>query len=77
MNIAAFTARHVAEAEAQAARYRAEARSDRKKADAALGFGDRAGYERWMRQAARCDQWAAESEKTADDFRAINAEVLA
>lgn len=77
MNIAAFKARHVADAEAQAAKYRAEARADRKKADAALRFGDRAGHDRWMRQARMCDQWARESEQAAEDFRAINAEVLA
>ena len=73
MNIAAFKARHVADAQAQAAKYRAEARADRKKADAALGFGDREGYDRWMRQAAMCDQWARESEQAAEQFEAINA----
>jgi hypothetical protein len=77
MNIAAFKARHVADAEAQAIKYRAEARSDRKKADAALRFGDREGHDRWMRQAARCDQWATESEQAAEQFAAINAELFA
>jgi hypothetical protein len=30
-----------------------------------------------MRQAARCDQWATESEQAAEQFAAINAELLA
>jgi hypothetical protein len=77
MNIAAFKARHVADAEAQAAKYRAEARADRKKADAALRFGDRAAHDRWLRQAAQCDRLAEQYQEAAEDFRAINAEAMA
>lgn len=79
MNIAAFTARHAAGAEAEARKWRQEARSDRQKADAALRFGDRDGHARWLRQAAQCDQWARESQRAADDFAALRdrVEVLA
>lgn len=79
MNIAAFTARHAAGAEAEARKWRQEAQSDRKKADASLIYGDREGHARWLRQAAQCDQWARESQRAADDFAALRdrVEVLA
>lgn len=79
MNIAAFTARHATGAEAEARKWRQEARSDRQKADAALRFGDREGHARWLRQAAQCDQWARDSQRAADDFAALRdrVEVLA
>lgn len=79
MNIAAFSARNAADAERQAMHYRAEARADRNRADQSLRWGDREGQARWLRQAARCDQWAAESEEAAEQFRALadRAEVIA
>jgi hypothetical protein len=79
MNIAAFTARHAADYEAQARNWRQEAQRDRKRADIALSNGDRAGHTRWLRQAAQCDQWARDSERAADDFAALRerVEVLA
>lgn len=79
MNMAAFTARHAATAEAQARNWRANARSDRAMAEACLARGDREGHARWMRQAAQCDRWAADCESSAEDFRALKrrVEVLA
>lgn len=77
MNIAAFKARHVEHDEAQARRYRAEARALRKSANVALGHGDREASDRWEAQARMCDHWAQQCEEAAEQFRGLNIEALA
>lgn len=79
MNIAAFTARHASDYRSQARKWRQEAQSDRKKADASLIYGDREGHARWLRQAAQCERFAAECDESAEQMAALKrrAEVLA
>lgn len=77
MNIAAFKARHVEHDEAQARRYRAEARALRKSANVALGHGDREAADRWEAQARQSDRWAQQCEEAAEQFRGLNIEALA
>lgn len=71
MRIAAFASRQVDTCNAQAQRWREEARQNRIRADAALARGDREAHTRWNRQADMCDGWARESKEAADQFFAI------